>query len=98
MNRPPFALLTVGQLGELLGLSSKRVSNLASEIAAGRRPASDLPPARRLGGRRRWRLDEVEAWIGSHVDLENAHQATAQPEADRAEPGQPGPNGDRGLP
>jgi hypothetical protein len=73
------ALLTVDQLAECL---RKPVASIRSD--ATRNPQS-LPPVCRLPGTKRllWRVEDVENWLGAHV---NSVVAAAEPELKPATP------------
>lgn len=52
----PRRLITAKELAEMLSISSRTINRMQS---SGR-----LIPPIRIGGSVRWRLDEVEQWIG----------------------------------
>ena len=59
-STPKDQLVTVTEVARILGLTRRRVIELAES-------APDLPPSESAGGRR-WSRRSVEAWAASHPD------------------------------
>jgi predicted DNA-binding transcriptional regulator AlpA len=68
MNEP---LLTITDLATVLGTTRKGIYH--------RRSRGQLPPAIRIGRRVLWRPGDVEAWIASRLERENAPAETGPP-------------------